>query len=77
MHRITLIPGDGIGPKSLPPSWHHRSFGVEIEWETHVAGSSAGQIGSTLPDELLESIKRNKVGLKGPITTRLAKALPR
>ena len=48
--------------------------GVEVEWEKHVAGQEAlDKSGKTLPDELLESIKRNKVGLKGPITTPVGK----
>src|SRR2546426_3133613 len=48
--------------------------GVQIEWEEHIAGQQAlDKFGQTLPDELLESIKRNKVGLKGPITTPVGK----
>ncbi|MCA1617750.1 MAG: isocitrate/isopropylmalate dehydrogenase family protein, partial [Acidobacteria bacterium] len=48
--------------------------GVEIKWETHYAGAQAlEKFGSTLPDDLLESIKRNKVALKGPITTPVGK----
>src|SRR5207248_1593636 len=44
--------------------------GVEIEWETHYAGALAlEKFGDTLPNELLESIRRNKVALKGPVTT--------
>src|SRR5215218_676293 len=62
-HTITLIPGDGIG-----------ATGVDIRWETHYAGAQAlEKFGSTLPEELLESIKRNKVALKGPITTPIGK----
>ena len=70
-HRITLIPGDGIGPEitSAVVSIIEAS-GVQIEWEEHLAGQPAlDKYGKTLPDELLESIKKNKVGLKGPITT--------
>ena len=62
-------------PKSLPP-WFasFEASGVEVEWEEHVAGQEAlDKFGKTLPDELLESIKRNKVGLKGPITTPVGK----
>ena len=74
-HRITLIPGDGIGPEvaSAVVSIIEAS-GAAIEWEEHVAGQPAlDKYGVTLPDELIESIKRNKVGLKGPITTPVGK----
>src|SRR5258707_4618544 len=75
MHRITLIPGDGIGPEVASAVVRIiEASGVEIEWETHVAGQQAlDKFGSTLPEELLESIKRNQVGLKGPITTPVGK----
>ncbi len=75
MHRITLIPGDGIGPEVASAVVRIiDASGVEIEWETHVAGQLAlDKFGTTLPEELLESIKRNKVGLKGPITTPVGK----
>src|SRR6202171_4222193 len=75
MHRITLIPGDGIGPEVASAVVRIiEASGVEIEWETHIAGQQAlDKFGTTLPDELLESIKRNKVGLKGPITTPVGK----
>jgi isocitrate dehydrogenase (NAD+) len=75
MHRITLIPGDGIGPEVASAVVRIiEASGVEIEWERHVAGQEAlDKFGSTLPAELLESIKRNKVGLKGPITTPVGK----
>src|SRR2546425_4215507 len=71
MHRITLIPGDGIGPEVASAVVRIiEASGVQIEWEEHIAGQQAlDKFGQTLPDELLESIKRNKVGLKGPITT--------
>lgn len=75
MHRITLIPGDGIGPEVASAVVRiTEASGVEVEWEEHVAGQEAlDKFGKTLPDELLESIKRNKVGLKGPITTPVGK----
>jgi isocitrate dehydrogenase (NAD+) len=75
MHRITLISGDGIGPEVAAAVVRIiEASGVEIEWEEHVAGQAAlDKFGTTLPDELLESIKRNKVGLKGPITTPVGK----
>src|SRR5437773_2011553 len=75
MHRITLIPGDGIGPEVASAVVRIiEASGVEIEWEEHIAGQAAlDKFGRTLPDELLESIKRNKIGLKGPITTPVGK----
>ena len=74
-HRITLIPGDGIGPEVASAVVRIiENAGVEIEWEEHIAGQQAlDKFGQTLPDELLESIKKNKVGLKGPITTPVGK----
>ena len=75
MHRITLIPGDGIGPEVASNVVRIiEESGVEIEWETHYAGAQAlEKFGETLPKDLLESIKRNKVALKGPITTPIGK----
>jgi isocitrate dehydrogenase (NAD+) len=74
-HRITLIPGDGIGPEITSAVVRIiEAAGVQIEWEEHFAGQAAlDKYGKTLPDELLESIKQNKVGLKGPITTPVGK----
>src|SRR5207253_8058048 len=70
-HTITLIPGDGIGPEVAATVVRIiEASGVEIEWETHYAGAQAlEKFGETLPQELLESITRNKVALKGPLTT--------
>jgi isocitrate dehydrogenase (NAD+) len=74
-HRITLIPGDGIGPEITSAVTRIiKAAGVQIEWEEHIAGQAAlDKYGQTLPDELLDSIKQNKVGLKGPITTPVGK----
>jgi len=74
-HRITLIPGDGIGPEVASNVVRIiEASGVEIEWETHYAGAQAlEKFGETLPQDLLDSIKRNKVALKGPITTPIGK----
>jgi isocitrate dehydrogenase (NAD+) len=70
-HTITLIPGDGIGPEvSGAVVKILESAGLEVEWESHLAGVLAlERQGSPLPDELLASIRRNKVALKGPVTT--------
>jgi isocitrate dehydrogenase (NAD+) len=74
-HRITLIPGDGIGPEVASTVVRIiEASGAHIEWETHYAGAQALEhFGETLPRELLESIKRNKVALKGPVTTPVGK----
>ncbi|MEP6707225.1 MAG: isocitrate dehydrogenase (NAD(+)) [Pyrinomonadaceae bacterium] len=74
-HTITLIPGDGIGPEVASSVVRIiEAAGVDIAWETHYAGAQAlEKFGDTLPKDLLESIKRNKVALKGPITTPIGK----
>ena len=70
-HRITLSPGDGIGPEvSAAVVRIIEAAGVAIEWEEHHAGVTAvAQSGSTLPQSLLDSITANRVALKGPVTT--------
>ena len=70
-HTITLIPGDGIGPEVTDAVVRVLcAAGVSIDWERHVAGLVAFErTGSALPPELIESIRRNKVALKGPVTT--------
>jgi isocitrate dehydrogenase (NAD+) len=75
MHPITLIPGDGIGPEVASNVVRIiEASGVDIQWETHFAGAQAlEKFGETLPQELLDSILRNKVALKGPITTPIGK----
>ena len=75
MHRITLIPGDGIGPEVASNVVRIiEAAGVDIQWETHYAGAQAlEKFGETLPKDLLDSIIRNKVALKGPITTPVGK----
>ena len=70
-HTITLIPGDGIGPEVAGAVVKIvETAGLEVEWESHLAGVLAlERHGSTLPAELLDSIARNRVALKGPVTT--------
>jgi isocitrate dehydrogenase (NAD+) len=70
-HVVTLIPGDGIGPEVTKPAQEIiKTAGVEIEWEIFVAGAEGlVRWGKTVSDDLLDSIKRNKVALKGPLTT--------
>src|SRR5207247_3965570 len=73
-HQITLIPGDGIGPEVTEAVVRIRAAsGVSIEWERHVAGVQAFErTGKALPIELLESVRRNRISLKGPVTTPIA-----
>jgi isocitrate dehydrogenase (NAD+) len=70
-HRITLIPGDGIGPEVTEAVVRIlQTAGVDIEWERHDAGVTAfKRFGASLPAELLDSIRRNTTALKGPVTT--------
>ena len=70
-YKVTLIPGDGTGPELAEAARRCvDSLGLGIEWETVEAGECAIEKYKTpLPDEALESIRRNKVALKGPITT--------
>lgn len=74
-HNLTLIPGDGIGPEIVSATVRIiEASGVDIEWETHILGAQAlEKYGTTLPDAAIESIKRNKVALKGPLTTPVGK----
>ena len=74
-HTITLIPGDGIGPEVADATRRVlEASGVKIEWEVQEAGAAiAEKRGTTLPDEVLASIRRNKVALKGPIGTPIGK----
>jgi isocitrate dehydrogenase (NAD+) len=70
-HRLTLIPGDGIGPEVTRAVLRVLdAAGFTVEWETFSAGAAAlDEHGTTLPQPLLDSIRKNKVALKGPITT--------
>lgn len=69
--KITLIPGDGIGPEvALAAQRCVDATGVSIDWETVHAGTDVMEkTGTPLPNEVLESVRRNKVAIKGPITT--------
>ncbi len=70
-HRITLIPGDGIGPEITEAAVRVlEKTGVAFDWEAHEAGiRSYEKTGSPLPPALVESIRTNKVAFKGPLTT--------
>src|ERR671917_344440 len=70
-HPVTLIPGDGIWPELAEAT---RSVldasGVAIDWEVVEAGEAVMErYGTPLPDHVLESIRRNRIAIKGPITT--------
>lgn len=71
MTTITLLPGDGIGPEVTAATVRVlEAAGAKFEWEHHAAGAEALALhGDPLPDDVLESIVRNRVALKGPITT--------
>src|SRR5579864_5001263 len=70
-YRITLIPGDGIGPEVTGAAVRIlEATGLQFEWETYEAGADAYQkYGEYIPKELIESIERTRVALKGPVTT--------
>ena len=72
---VTLIPGDGIGPEVTQATVDIISAsGADIEWETMEAGVNAiPEYGDPLPEVVVESLRKNKVGLKGPITTPVGK----
>jgi isocitrate dehydrogenase (NAD+) len=74
MHQVTLIPGDGIGPEVTEAVVRIFTVArVDIEWERHDAGVTAfKRYNQSLPGALLDSIRRNKVALKGPVTTPIA-----
>jgi isocitrate dehydrogenase (NAD+) len=71
MKTVTLIPGDGIGPEIVESVKKiFKAAGVQIEWEVALAGeTSYNKTGKLLPESTLESIKKNKVALKAPLTT--------
>ncbi|MBI3476125.1 MAG: isocitrate/isopropylmalate dehydrogenase family protein [Acidobacteria bacterium] len=70
-HKITLIPGDGIGPEVTQAAVRIlEATGVKFEWESFAAGAEAFErYKEYIPKELTESIERTRVGLKGPVTT--------
>ncbi|MEW6172029.1 MAG: isocitrate/isopropylmalate dehydrogenase family protein [Bacillota bacterium] len=75
MHRITLIPGDGTGPDITTAARRViEASGAEIEWEVVEAGEKViDEYGTPLPAHVLDSIRKNKVALKGPLTTPVGK----
>lgn len=73
-HRVTFIPGDGIGPEVTEATRRVlEATGVEFQWDPVIIGSQAqDKFGTPLPDQTLQSIKKNKVALKGPVTTPIS-----
>ncbi|MBM3156756.1 MAG: isocitrate/isopropylmalate dehydrogenase family protein [Chloroflexi bacterium] len=73
-HNITLIPGDGVGPEITEATVRAlEATGVAIKWDVHRIGEAAlKKYGTTLPEEVLNSIRRNRVALKGPVTTPIS-----
>jgi len=76
-HTITLIPGDGVGPEvSAAARLVIDATGVDIEWEVHDAGLDVMErYGEPMPASVLESIRRNRVAIKGPLTTPVGKGI--
>ena len=70
-HRVTLIPGDGVGPELSEATCRVlEATGVGFDWDVQEAGADVVErYGTPLPDHVLESIRRNRVAIKGPITT--------
>jgi len=74
-YRVTLIPGDGIGPEVTQAAVEVvAAAGVKITWDRQVAGAQAVEAGDDpIPQELIRSIRRNRVALKGPLATRVGR----
>jgi len=77
-HKVTLIPGDGIGPEVSQAAIRVlEATGVKFEWESFAAGAEAyAKYKEYIPKELLASIERTHVGLKGPVTTPVGGGFP-
>lgn len=74
-HTLTLLPGDGIGPEVTAATVRVlEAAGLDVEWESHIAGAEAvAKNEEPLPQRLLDSIKRTRTCLKGPVTTPVGK----
>ena len=76
MHKVTLIPGDGIGPEVTAATVSVlESTGVEFAWDAceYVGAQGVERLGTPLPDSVLASTRKNGVALKGPVTTPVGK----
>jgi len=74
---VTLIPGDGVGPEVSEATRRVlEATGVEFEWDVQNAGLGVmEQYGTPMPAHVLDSIRRNKVAIKGPLTTPIGKGI--
>src|SRR5262249_17992874 len=72
-HRVTLIPGDGVGPELSEATRRVlEGTGGAFEWDVQEAGADVmDTYGTPLPDHVLDSIRANRLAIKGPITTRV------
>jgi isocitrate dehydrogenase (NAD+) len=70
-HAVTLVPGDGVGPEICDAAVRVlEATGVGFDWDVHQAGENViKEFGTPLPEAVLESIRKNKVALKGPVST--------
>src|SRR6266508_5376750 len=77
-HKVTLIPGDGIGPEVTRASVRMlEATGVKFDWEEFAVGADAyAKSGEYIPKDLIESLERTRVGLKGPVTTPVGGGFP-
>lgn len=77
-HKVTLIPGDGIGPEVTNAVVRIlEATGVKFEWETFAVGTEAYEkYGEYIPKDLIASLERTRVGLKGPVTTPVGGGFP-
>ena len=77
-YKVTLIPGDGIGPEVMQATVRIlQATGVKFDWEIFQAGAEAyAKYHEYIPKELVESIERTRVGLKGPVTTPVGEGFP-
>jgi isocitrate dehydrogenase (NAD+) len=73
-HQVTLIPGDGIGPEVADATVHAiEATGVQIQWDcVELNARAIERAGEDVPEYVLDSLRRTRVGLKGPVTTPVA-----
>lgn len=76
-HRVTLIPGDGVGPEVSEATRRVlEATGVQFDWDVQNAGLGVvDKFGTPMPEHVLDSIRRNKVAIKGPLTTPIGKGI--
>ena len=76
-HRVTLIPGDGVGPEVSEATRRVlEATGVQFDWDVQNAGLGVMEkYGTPMPQHVLESVRRNKVAIKGPLTTPIGKGI--